>query len=85
LFHNGGLLLTACAVEVHYAMKNMFLLGRLLLGLAILACGIQQVIYASKGAGLGPPWTPEVGGLAVFAGILFLIASAGLVRAGRCA
>jgi uncharacterized membrane protein len=40
-------------------MDSLSRSGRFLFGVAMLAFGVQQFIYAIFGVGLGPPWTPE--------------------------
>ena len=59
-------------------MKTPITLGRFILGLAIMAFGIQHLIYASIGSGLGPPWTPVNHLLAYFAGFVFIVAGISL-------
>jgi uncharacterized membrane protein YphA (DoxX/SURF4 family) len=53
-------------------MKNLTTPGRLLFGSAITSFGIQHLIYAATGAGLGPPWTPVNHILAYAVGVLLL-------------
>ncbi|WP_263383731.1 hypothetical protein [Granulicella arctica] len=60
-------------------MRHLTTLGRLLLSLAIAAFGVQHLLYAKTGSGLGPPWVPENHLLAAVAGILLIVAAAGLV------
>lgn len=60
-------------------MKNLTTLGGFILGLAIVAFGIQHLIYARMGSGLGPPWTPVNHLLAYFGGFVFIVAGVSLV------
>ena len=53
-------------------MPNLFMPGRILFATAITAFGIQHLIFAITGAGLGPPWTPVNHILAYFLGALFV-------------
>ena len=53
-------------------MPNLFTPGRFLFAIAITAFGIQHLIFAITGAGLGPPWTPVNHILAYFLGALFI-------------
>jgi uncharacterized membrane protein len=68
-------------------MKNVGTAGRLILAIAILAFGIQHLLYASTGSGLGPPWTPVNHALGYVVGIVFLAAAVCLVagKQVRCA
>jgi uncharacterized membrane protein YphA (DoxX/SURF4 family) len=59
-------------------MKNLPTVGRILLAVAILAFGIQHVIYVSRGSGLGPPWTPEYKTVAFLIGVIFIFVGAAL-------
>ncbi len=59
-------------------MKNLLTVGRILLAVAILAFGIQYVIYVSRGSGLGPPWTPEYKAVAFLIGVILIFAGAAL-------
>src|SRR5271169_889944 len=56
-------------------MKNLFTLGRFLFAIALMAFGIQHLIFAVTRAGLGPPWTPEYHFLAYGIGVAFIAAS----------
>jgi uncharacterized membrane protein YphA (DoxX/SURF4 family) len=53
-------------------MPNLFTPGRLLFATAITAFGIQHLIFAITGAGLGPPWAPVNHILAYFLAVLFI-------------
>jgi uncharacterized membrane protein YphA (DoxX/SURF4 family) len=64
--------------ETNLVMKNLPTVGRILLAVAILAFGIQHVIYVSRGSGLGPPWTPEYKAVAFLIGVIFIFAGAAL-------
>ncbi len=58
------------------------MIGRYLFAAAILAFGIQHIIYGRIGAYLGAPWTPVGRILAYFIGIALLAVGASLI-AGR--
>jgi uncharacterized membrane protein len=60
-------------------MKSLTTLGRILFAVAITAFGIQYFVYASRGSGLGPPFTPENHQLAYLAGVVCLLAGAALM------
>jgi uncharacterized membrane protein len=59
-------------------MKNLAMPGRWIFAIAILAFGVEHIIYARTGAGLGPPWTPENHALIYVIGIVLIAAGAGL-------
>lgn len=58
-------------------MQNLTAVGRILFAIAMVAFGIEHFLYASVGAGLGPPWTPEIHVLDYVIGVL-------LVAGGVC-
>src|SRR5450432_1404566 len=68
-------------------MKNLLTLGRFLFAIAIVAFGVEHLIYAITGAGIGPPWTPLNRLLAYLLGILLIAAGVGLMTGiqARCA
>jgi uncharacterized membrane protein YphA (DoxX/SURF4 family) len=74
-------------LDLHNIMKNLITPGRLLFAVAMIAFGIQHLIFAVTGAGLGPPWTPEYHLLAYFIGAGLIAASVGLAAGWqvRCA
>ncbi len=62
-------------------MKSLITTGRFFFAVAIMAFGIQHLIFAITGHGLGPPWTPEnhlltyvIGVVLVGAGVSLAIA-----------
>lgn len=63
-------------------MYNLISIGRFLLAFAILAFGIQHLMYAWSGTGLGPPWTPENRKFAYLAGA-FLVVSGVSLASGK--
>jgi uncharacterized membrane protein YphA (DoxX/SURF4 family) len=68
-------------------MKSLITPGRLLFAIAMMAFGLQHLIFAATGNGLGPPWTPEYHLLAYVLGAAFIAASVGLAAGWqvRCA
>ena len=56
-------------------MKILITPGRFLFAVAMMAFGIQHLIFAVTGSGLGPPWAPEYH-------LLAYVIGAGLVAAG---
>jgi uncharacterized membrane protein YphA (DoxX/SURF4 family) len=59
-------------------MQILTTVGRWFLALAVMAFGIEHLVYATSGAGLGAPWSPEDHLLAYVAGIVFLAAGVSL-------
>jgi uncharacterized membrane protein YphA (DoxX/SURF4 family) len=59
-------------------MKRLIPPGRILFAVAMMAFGIQHLILAVTGSGLGPPWTPEYHLFAYVLGIALIPASLGL-------
>jgi len=55
-------------------MPSLLTPGRLLFAIAVTAFGIQHLIYAATGAGLGPPWSP-VNHILAYALSVILLAS----------
>jgi uncharacterized membrane protein YphA (DoxX/SURF4 family) len=68
-------------------MRNLIIPGRSLFAVAMMAFGIQHLILAVTGAGLGPPWTPEYHLLAYLIGAGLVAASVALAAGWqvRCA
>ncbi len=68
-------------------MPNLITPGRFLFAIAITAFGIQHLVFAATGAGLGPPWTPVNHILAYVLGALFIASGVGMMAAIqlRCA
>jgi hypothetical protein len=60
-------------------MKNVGTAGRLIFAIAIMAFGIQHLLYAGTGAGLGPPWMPVNHLLGYLFGVVFIAAAICLV------
>jgi uncharacterized membrane protein len=54
-------------------MKVLSIAGRFFLAIAVVAFGVQHLIYAGSGSGLGAPWTPEKSLLAYIAGAVFIV------------
>jgi uncharacterized membrane protein len=68
-------------------MKNLMTPGRFLFAIAMMAFGIQHLIFAATGSGLGPPWTPEYHLFAYVIGAGLIAADVGLAAVWqvRCA
>jgi uncharacterized membrane protein YphA (DoxX/SURF4 family) len=68
-------------------MKNLIVPGRFFLAVAVIAFGVEHLIYAITRAGLGPPWTPVNHLLAFVIGILLIAGGAGVATGiqVRCA
>ena len=60
-------------------MSKLFTPGRFLFAIAITAFGIQHLIFAATGAGLGPPWTPVNHILAYALGALLVASGVGMM------
>ena len=68
-------------------MKNLIIPGRFFLAVAVIAFGVEHLIYAVTRAGLGPPWTPVNQLLAIAVGVILLAGGAGVATGiqVRCA
>ncbi len=68
-------------------MKSLINPGRLLFAIPMMAFGIQHLIFAATGTGLGPPWTPEYHLFAYVLGAAFIAAGVSLAAGWqvRCA
>ena len=68
-------------------MKNLIIPGRFFLAVAVIAFGVEHLIYALTRAGLGPPWTPVNPLLAFVVGVLLVVGGAGVATGVqlRCA
>jgi uncharacterized membrane protein len=63
--------------------RNPVSFSRAVLATGIAAFGVQHLIYAIRGAGLGPPWTPDIPLLAALEGIIFILAAAAFLTGRR--
>jgi len=59
-------------------MRGLITPGRLLFAIAMMAFGVQHLIFAVTSSSLGPPWTPENRPLAYLIGAGLIAASAAL-------
>lgn len=59
-------------------MKNLIAPGGFLFAIAIIAFGIQHLIFAITGVGLGPPWTPVNHLLAFLVGVMLIAGGVGV-------
>jgi uncharacterized membrane protein YphA (DoxX/SURF4 family) len=68
-------------------MKSLITPGRFLFAIAIAAFGIQHLIFAITGAGLGPPWAPVNHVLAFLVGVILIAGGVGVATSIqlRCA
>jgi uncharacterized membrane protein YphA (DoxX/SURF4 family) len=64
-------------------LKSVPVAGRYLFPAAILAFGIQNILYARSGAYLGPPWTPAGHVLAFFLGVALALAGVIIAIGGK--